>query len=99
MRCVGASTTLRLRSEEDQTQENYFCRVKASKYNYSNNPTFTSGSNNTIRNKDMRSNPTTFITGIELYNSFGQVVAVAKLSSPVKKNFASETTVKVKLTY
>ena len=47
----------------------------------------------------MRSNPTTFITGLELYNNLGQVVAVAKLSSPVKKNFASETTVKVKLTY
>ena len=34
-----------------------------------------------------------------LYNSSGQLLAIAKLSSPLKKNFASEATIKVKLTY
>ena len=91
--------TLRLRSEEDQTQENYFCRVKAGDYNFSNNPTFTSGSDNDIRNANMIGNPTTFITGVGLYNSSGHLVATAKLSSPLKKNFVSEATIKVKLTY
>ena len=47
----------------------------------------------------MRGNPTTFISGIGLYNAVGQLVAVAKVSSPIKKNFASEATIKVKLTY
>ena len=47
----------------------------------------------------MHGNPQTFITGIGLYNAVGQLVAVAKLSSPLKKNFASEATIKVKLTY
>jgi hypothetical protein len=92
-------TCFRLRSEEDQSQENFFCRVKASQYNFSSNPTFTSGSYNKIRNKDMHGNPTTFITGVGLYNSAGQLLAIAKLSSPLKKNFASEATIKVKLTY
>tara|TARA_Y100001938_G_C8089512_1_gene434202 strand:+ start:1922 stop:3091 length:1170 start_codon:yes stop_codon:yes gene_type:complete len=99
MRYVGSSTTLRLRSEEDQTQENYFCRIKAPEYNFSSNPTFTSGSKNKIRNADMHGNPQTFITGVGLYNSAGQLLAIAKLSSPLKKNFASEATIKVKLTY
>ena len=99
MKNMGSTTTLRLRSEEDQTQENYFCRIRAEQYNFSANPTFVSGSKNKIRNLDMHGNPQTFITGVGLYNSSGQLLAIAKLSSPLKKNFASEATIKVKLTY
>ena len=47
----------------------------------------------------MVGNPTTFISGVGLYNAMGQLVAVARLSSPLKKNFVSEATIKVKLTY
>tara|TARA_R110000796_G_scaffold121637_4_gene235929 strand:- start:277 stop:1584 length:1308 start_codon:yes stop_codon:yes gene_type:complete len=93
------NTALRIRAEEDQTQFNYFCRIKAGSYNFSNNPTFTSGSKNKIRQATMVGNPTTFISGLGLYNAAGQLLATAKLSSPLKKNFASEATVKVKLTY
>jgi len=99
MRNVGSGNTLRLRSEEDATQENYFCRVSAVDYNFSNNPSFVSGSKNKIRQKTMWGNPSTFITGVGLYNSAGQLLATAKLSSPLKKNYASEATIKVKLTY
>ena len=65
----------------------------------SSNPTFVSGSKRKLLNKGMMGNPTTFITGVGLYNSAGQLLAIAKLSSPLKKNFASEATIKVKLTY
>tara|TARA_Y100001973_G_C5206398_1_gene341793 strand:- start:2788 stop:3960 length:1173 start_codon:yes stop_codon:yes gene_type:complete len=99
MKSMNSNTSLRLRSEEDQTQENYFCRIKADEYNFSANPTFVSGSKNKLRNLDMHGNPQTFITGVGLYNSAGQLLAIAKLSSPLKKNFASEATIKVKLTY
>ena len=98
MKRVGTNT-LRLRSEEDQTQENYFCRIRAGSYNFSSNPTFVSGSYNNIRHITMHGNPQTFITGVGLYNSAGQLLATARLSSPLKKNFASEATIKVKLTY
>ena len=47
----------------------------------------------------MWGNPQTFITGVGLYNSSGQLLAIAQLSKPLKKNFASEATIKVKLTY
>ena len=47
----------------------------------------------------MRGNPQVFITGIGLWNAGGQLVAIAKLSSPLKKNFSSESTIKIKLTY
>ena len=99
LRNNDSETALRIRAEEDQTQFNYFCRIKAGSYNFSNNPTFTSGSVNQIRQSTMIGNPTTFITGVGLYNAAGQLLATAKLSSPLKKNFASEATIKVKLTY
>ena len=99
MRLVGTPTSLRIRSEEDQTQENYFCRIKAGEFNFTSNPTFVSGGLNKLRHTSMHGNPTTFITGVGLYNSAGQLLATAKLSSPLKKNFASEATIKVKLTY
>ena len=47
----------------------------------------------------MRGNTQTFITSVQLYNAAGDMVAVGNLSSPLKKNFSSEATIKVKLTY
>ena len=94
-----AGAYLKFRSEEDQTSVSYFCRVKANQVNFSNNPTFVSGSQNELRIETMKGNPTVYATGIQLYNQFGDVVAVGKLSTPVKKNFSSEVTIKVKLTY
>ena len=96
---VGDGAHLRFRDEEDVTSVSYFCRVRAAHANFSNNPTFVSGSLNEIRQETMRGNPTTFITGIQLYDAMGNMVAVGHLSTPLKKNFSSEATIKVKLTY
>ena len=90
---------LQFRAEEDQTSVSYFCRARAAHFNFSNNPTFVSGSQNELRQSTMRGNPTTFITSVQLYNSAGDMVAVGNLSTPLKKNFSSEATIKVKLTY
>jgi len=94
-----AGAQLKFRDEEDQVSSQYFCRAKAGEYNFSNNPTFVSGSQNELRHSTMRGNPTTFITSVQLYNSAGDMVAVGNLSTPLKKNFSSEATIKVKLTY
>ena len=94
-----SGTSLQLRSEEDATQENYFCRIGANDYNFSANPTWVSGSKNKIRHTTMHGSPQTFITSVGLYNSAGQLLAIAQLSKPIKKNFSSEATIKVKLTY
>jgi hypothetical protein len=92
-------SSLTLRSEEDQVSVSYFCRVKSQELNHSNNPTFTSGSFNEIRHKSMWGNPTVYITGVGLFNPAGMMVAQGKLSTPLKKNYSSEATIKVKLTY
>ena len=90
---------LKYRSEEDLTSVSYFCRVHSGESNFSNNPTFVSGSLNEIRQTTMKGNPTVYITGVELHDTAGNVVAAGKLSTPLKKNHSSEATIKVKLTY
>jgi len=94
---LGAS--LKFRDEEDQVSAQYFCRIKSGHMNFSNNPTFVSGSLNELRQKTMKGNPNTFISSVQLYNDAGEMVAVGNLSTPLKKNFSSEATIKVKLTY
>ena len=90
---------LQFRDEEDQISQQYFCRLPAGGMNFSNNPTFVSGSDNEIRNKTMWDNPTVYVSSVQLYNNNGDCVAVGSLSTPLKKNFSSEATIKVKLTY
>tara|TARA_B100001094_G_scaffold286153_1_gene300717 strand:+ start:432 stop:1532 length:1101 start_codon:yes stop_codon:yes gene_type:complete len=90
---------LSFRDEEDQVSAQYFCRVKSGHMNFSNNPTFVSGSLNELRQSTMKGNPNTFISSVQLYNDAGEMVAVGNLSTPLKKNFSSEATIKVKLTY
>jgi len=93
------SSKLTFRDEEDTVSAQYFCRVYSGDCNFSNNPTFVSGSFNELRNSKMKGNPQTFITSVQLYNNSGDIVAVGNLSTPLKKNFTSEATIKVKLTY
>ena len=90
---------LKFRDEEDQISTQYFCRIKSGHMNFSNNPTFVSGSLNELRHTSMKVNPCTYITQVQLFNPRGDIVAVGNLSTPLKKNFSSEATVKVKLTY
>ena len=91
--------TWTFRSEEDQTSATYFCRARAPEFNFSNNPTFSSGSRNEFAIPSMEGNPQTFISTVGLYNGRDELMAVGRLSSPVQKNYSSEATIKVKLTY
>ena len=47
----------------------------------------------------IRDSPQTFITEVGLYNDASELLAVGKLSAPVNKNYGTEATIKVKLTY
>tara|TARA_R100000988_G_scaffold64322_1_gene32340 strand:- start:940 stop:2052 length:1113 start_codon:yes stop_codon:yes gene_type:complete len=95
----GSGALLTFRDEEDQVSSQYFCRARSGQMNFSNNPTFVSGSLNELRQKTMKGNPTSFISSVQLYNDAGEMVAIGNLSTPLKKNFSSEATIKVKLTY
>jgi len=47
----------------------------------------------------MVDNPTTYITTVGLYNDANELLAVAKLSQPLTKDFTKEALIKVKLDY
>ena len=97
LQSLGGS--LKFRDEEDQVSAQYFCRVRSGQMNHSNNPTFVSGSLNEFRQTTMKGSPNTFISSVQLYNASGDMVAVGNLSTPLKNNFSSEATIKVKLTF
>ena len=76
----------------------YFCRVPHNKYNYSSNPTYTSGSK--IRVKEVASDtPRSYITTVGLYNSQNELLATAKLSEPLMKDPSNELILRVRLDY
>lgn len=87
------------RSEEKITSTHYFVRVTNKQFNFSNNPTFVSGSNGTFTHSSMLRNPSVYITTIGLYDDSNRLVAVAKLSKPLLKSFNREALVKVKIDY
>ena len=76
----------------------YFCRVPHNKFNFSSNPTYVSGGQIVVKSvpQDM---PVTYITTVGLYNSNNELLAVAKLSEPLKKGPTNELTLRVRLDY
>jgi len=87
------------RTEEKITSNYYFVRVTNQQYNYSSNPTFISGSNGEFRWSVMQTHPQVYITTVGLYDDANQLLAVAKLSKPILKNFNREALIKVKIDY
>ena len=76
----------------------YFCRVPHNKFNYSSNPTYTSGSKIVVK-EVATDNPVSYITTIGLYSADNQLLATAKLSEPLKKTPSDELTLRVRLDY
>lgn len=87
------------RSVEKKETAYYYIRVYPASANYSNNPTFTSGSYNMLNNSKFINDPNVYVTTIGLYNSNRELLAVAKMSKPIRKNYNSELSVTVKLEY
>ena len=76
----------------------YFCRASANKFNMSANPTYTTGSKIRVKNVATDS-PVSYVTTVGLYNASNELLAVAKLSEPLKKDPSNEVTLRVRLDY
>jgi hypothetical protein len=76
----------------------YFCRASHSDFNYSSNPTYLSAS--AIRVKTRASDtPVAYFTSVGLYSADNELLAVAKLSEPLRKDPTNEVTLRVRLDY
>ena len=85
-------------SEERVSSQFMFVRVKNSEFNYSSNPSYID-TNGNLNNTTMADSPTTYITTVGLYNDDNNLLAVAKLSQPLRKDFTTEALIRVKLDY
>ena len=90
--------SFQLDSEEKVSSQFMFVRVKNSEFNYSSNPSYIDGNGN-LNNVTMADSPTTYITTVGLYNDDNNLLAVAKLSQPLKKDFTTEALIRIKLDY
>ena len=77
----------------------YFCRAGNSEFNYSANQTYLSGSEIVVKNNNIDKPPVTYVTTVGLYSADNELLAVAKLSEPVKKDPATELIFRVRLDY
>ena len=87
------------RNEERVQSTYYFVRAKNGEYNFSNNPSFVTGSNGAFKQPTFANNPKTYLTTVGLYSSNQELLGIAKLSKPILKSFANEVLVKVKLDF
>jgi hypothetical protein len=87
------------RNSEKVTSTKYSVRVKYLDYNFSNNPSYVTGSNGDFAQPTFLNDPKAYITTIGLYNERTELLAVAKLSQPVLKTFTREANIQVKLDY
>ena len=76
----------------------YFCRINNTDFNYSANPTYLSASKLVVKTypTDL---PVSYTTAVGLYSGDNELLAVAKLSEPLKKDPSTEFTLRVRLDY
>lgn len=87
------------RNSESVTSTHYFVRIKNAEYNFSNNPSYVSGSVGQLAQTSFIGDPKTYITTVGLYNDRQELLAVAKLSKALLKSFQREALIRVKLDF
>ena len=88
-----------LNAEETITSDYVFVRSRNAEFNYSANPSFISGSTGEVIYSSFINNPQVYVTTVGMYNDANELVAVAKLSRPLLKDFTKESLVRVKLDF
>tara|TARA_B100001093_G_scaffold520211_1_gene613657 strand:- start:4268 stop:5380 length:1113 start_codon:yes stop_codon:yes gene_type:complete len=77
----------------------YFCRANHNEFNYSTNPSYISSNSKIAVKEKATDDPISYITTIGLYSAANELMAVAKLSEPLKKTPSQEFTLRVRLDY
>ena len=96
---ISSGSLFQARREEEVTSTHYFCRAINSKFNQSNNPTWTSASSTEPLEIFRDGKEKTYITTVGLYDDSDDLLAVAKLSQPILKSRSREALIKVKLDF
>ena len=96
---ISGGLSFTANSQETISSDFVFCRPRSSEFNYSENPSFISGSTGEVIYSNFITQPQVYITTIGMYNDSNDLLAVAKMSRPLLKDFTKESLVRVKLDF
>jgi hypothetical protein len=94
----SATSNFQLKSSETVSSRYFFTRVKNSEFNYTSNPSIIDANGNLLYTT-LINNPQTYVTTVGMYNDNNELLAVAKLSKPLTKDFTKEALIRIKLDY
>jgi hypothetical protein len=95
---AASSNNFTAQSSEVISSRYFFTRVKNSEFNYTTNPSIIDANGNLLYTT-LINNPQTYITTVGMYNDNNELLAVAKLSKPLTKDFTKEALIRIKLDY
>jgi hypothetical protein len=96
---LSGGADFQVRRTENVSTSHYFVRANNREFNFSNNPTFVTGSVGAFVNSSFERDPHVYITTVGLYDDSNELLAVAKTSKPIEKSFDKEIAIKVKLDF
>ena len=96
---IVSGSSFGLNSQESIASDYVFVIARNSEFNYSENPSFISGSTGEVIFSNFINAPQTYITTVGMYNDTNELIAVAKISRPLLKDFTKEALIRVKLDF
>ena len=96
---ISGGMDFQVRRTENVSTSHYFVRANNREFNFSNNPTFVTGSTGQFVQSLFEKDPHVYITTVGLYDDTNELLAVAKTSKPIEKSFDKEVAIKVKLDF
>jgi hypothetical protein len=95
---IKSGSLFALQSQETVSSRYFFTRIKNSEFNYTTNPSVINESGSLLYDT-LIDNPQTYISTVGMYNNNNELLAVAKLSRPLIKDFTKEALIRIKLDY
>lgn len=95
---INGGASFKANSQETLSARYFFVNAKSSQLNYTTNPSIIDNNGNILYSVLIDS-PQVFPTTIGLYNDANELLAVAKLSKPLPKDFTKQITCRVKLEF
>ena len=96
---IESGSLFTLNAQETITSDYVFVRSRNAEFNYSTNPSFITGSTGEVIYTEFINSPQVYVTTVGMYNDANELVAVAKLSKPLLKDFTKESLIRVKLDF
>ena len=94
---LAGGADFQVRRTENVSTAHYFIRANNREFNFSNNPTFVTGSVGAFVNSSFERDPKVYITTVGLYSENRELLAVGKLSQPLPSSRTTDMTIYVKI--